>query len=103
MRLDKRQLRVDILFIMSTRSSKMWRGKELCQYLAQLGHDNPTPKQIKWVLADLVEEGVLSRTRVKPQWSLYAYKMTGVHNHNTISVAAGKEPVIRRTQEENIW
>jgi hypothetical protein len=102
MRLNKPQLKVDILFIMSTRSSKYWRGKELCPYLAQLGHDDPTPKKIKDTLVELFNIGAIERVRVKPQWALFAYKLTGKVTHDTIVFHGGAVP-IRRTVEDNIW
>lgn len=103
MRLNKQQLKLDILFIMSTRSAKWWRGKELCPYLSQLGHDQPTPKKIKDVLTDFVENKVLERTKVKPQWHLYAYKMTGRYDHNTLPLHGGASGLIHRTAGDNIW
>jgi len=102
MRLNKQQLKVDILFIMSTRSSKYWRGKELCQYLSQLGHEQPTPKKIKDVLTEMVHLQALERVRVKPQWTLYSYKLTGKYTYETILPHANGA-VIKRSAEDNVW
>ncbi len=92
------QVKTDITFIMGTRSSKWWRGKELCQYLHQLGHEGCTPKSLKWVLTQLVESGYLEKARVKPQWSLYTYRL-----RKHYLTTHGSHCVVERSEKDILW
>lgn len=92
---------VDVLFIMSTRSSKYWMSSELCPYLRQLGHIDPTPKKIKHIMMEMVTLGYLETIRVKPQWSKYAYKSTGKVGYHNVPFHGGV-PIDRREGVE-LW